>query len=250
MSRIAWLRFAVIAGLIGVLEILCRSGAIGRLTMIAPSEMAISLAKLMQDARMLRHIGETLGNVGIAVLLAVTFGFAAGVVVRALPRLRRALDPLLATWYAVPFFMFYPLLIVLFGLGDLPVIMVGFLFAVVAMVIATLNGLDRVPRVLDKVARIHRVGGIRRALLMYLPCAAPYLLTGVKLVLAYSFIGVIASEFIMSGSGLGHEIAFAYNNFDNRTMYGLMLLVIAVVTAANMALHIYEQRQLRKRSRA
>jgi NitT/TauT family transport system permease protein len=36
---------------------------------------------------------------------------------------------------------------------------------------------------------------------------------------AYSFIGVIAAEFILSGDGIGHEIAFAYNNFDNRTMY-------------------------------
>jgi NitT/TauT family transport system permease protein len=249
MTRLGWLRLGVVAALIGLLEALCRMGAIGRLTMIPPSDMAVALVKLLQDTRMLRHIGETLRNVAVALVLALAFGFVAGVVIRALPRLRRALEPLLATWYAVPFFMFYPLLIVIFGLGDLPVIMVGFLFAVVAMIVATLNGLDRVPRVLGKVARVHRLSGAARALLIDLPCAAPYLLTGAKLALAYSFIGVIASEFIMSGSGLGHEIAFAYNNFDNRTMYGLMLLVIVLVTAANMALHVYEQRQLRKRSR-
>jgi NitT/TauT family transport system permease protein len=249
MSRLGWIRLGVVAALIGLLEALCRAGAIGRLTMIPPSDMAVALVKLLQDPKMLRHIGETLRNVAVALALALVTGFAAGVVIRALPRLRRALEPLLATWYAVPFFMFYPLLIVIFGLGDLPVVMVGFLFAVVAMIVATLNGLDRVPRVLGKVARVLRIDGARRALLIDLPCAAPYLLTGAKLALAYSFIGVIASEFIMSGSGLGHEIAFAYNNFDNRTMYGLMLLVIVLVTAANMALHVYEQRQLRKRSR-
>lgn len=249
MSRAAWLRLLVLALLIGLLEILCRTGAINRLTMIPPSAMVEALFKLLQQAKMRSHIGETLGNVGIAFGLSVAGGFVAGVVIRAWPRFRRALDPLLATWYAVPFFMFYPLLIVIFGLGDLPVIVVGVAFAIVAMIIATLNGLDRVPRVLGKVAAIHRLSPATKALRIDLPCAAPYLLTGVKLALAYSFIGVIASEFIMSGSGLGHEIAFAYNNFDNRTMYGLMLLVIVAVTAANMALHVYEQRQLRKRSR-
>ena len=64
----------------------------------------------------------------------------------ALPRLRRAIDPLLASYYAVPTFMFYPLFIVLFGLNRWPLVAIGFLFAVVAMMLNTLNGFDRVPR--------------------------------------------------------------------------------------------------------
>ena len=41
---------------------------------------------------------------------------------------------------------------------------------------------------------------------------------------------MIAAEFIMAPSGLGYAIAYAYNNFDNRTMYALMLFVIVLVT--------------------
>ncbi|MEJ0067581.1 MAG: hypothetical protein WDO24_01195 [Pseudomonadota bacterium] len=51
----------------------------------------------------------------------------------------------------MPFFVFYPLFIVIFGLNDLPIVAIGFLFAVIAMVISTLNGLDRIPAVLLKV---------------------------------------------------------------------------------------------------
>ena len=57
------------------------------------------------------------------------------------------------------------------------------------------------------------------ALHMTLPSAGPYVLTGVKLAVAYSLIGVIGSEFIMSRGGMGYEISFAYTNFDNATMY-------------------------------
>jgi NitT/TauT family transport system permease protein len=39
-------------------------------------------------------------------------------------------------------------------------------------------------------------------------------------------IGVIAGEFILSSRGIGYRIAFAYNNFDTRAMYALMLLLI------------------------
>ena len=65
--------------------------------------------------------------------------------------------------------------------------------------------------------------------------------------IAYSFIGVIAGEFVLSGAGIGHEIAFAYNNFDNPTMYGLMLLLIGFVSGLNMLLFAWERRFYQRR---
>ena len=59
-----------------------------------------------------------------------------------------------------------------------------------------------------------------------LPFCAPYLLTAAKLALAYAFIGVIGSEFILARSGMGYEISFAYTNFDNQTMYPLIVLIL------------------------
>jgi NitT/TauT family transport system permease protein len=192
-------------------------------------------------------MAETLGNVALAIVLSVTAGFATGTAIHAIPRLRRAVDPFLASYYALPFFAFYPLFIVLFGLGRPPIVTIGFLFGVVAMIIATLNGLDRIPSVLIRTARVYRMRPLATALQVKLPSAAPHLFTGVKLAVAYSFIGVIAAEFIMSSSGLGYAIAYAFNNFDNRTMYALMLFVIVLVTLVNALLHGWEQRLLRRR---
>ncbi len=247
MSRLGWWRLGLVAGLVGLLEVLCRAGAIKRLTMIPPSEMAAALWDILSGGSANQDIARTLLCVAAAFVLSVSVGFALGVAVHASPRLRRAIDPLLATYYAVPFFVFYPVLVAIFGLTAGPVITIGFMFAVVAMVINTLNGLDRIPRVLVKVARVHRLSRIKTALKLELPAAAPHLFTGVKLAVAYSFIGVIASEFIMAASGLGYAIAYAYNNFDNRRMYGLMLFVLAAVTLVNMALHVWEQRLQRRR---
>jgi NitT/TauT family transport system permease protein len=138
----------------------------------------------------------------------------------------------------------------LLGLNRWPLIAIGFAFAVTAMVMATLNGLDRVPPVLLKLARVHRMSASAKILHIVLPAAAPYLFTGVKLALACSFIGVLAGEFILSGGGLGFAIAYAYDAFDNRTMYALMLFVLIVVTAVNSAFYVWEQRLLRRRGRA
>jgi len=241
MSRVGWMRIAVIAAAIGLLEFCCRIGLIDHRVVIPPSQMADALAQLLMSGQANDQIVRTFGIVLVAAAISVVAGFALGVVVHALPRVRHALDPFFATYYAVPIFIFYPVLIVIFGLSVMPIVLMGVATAIVAMIIATLNGLDRIPRVLGKVARVHRMGTVATALLLKLPAAAPHLFTGVKLAVSYAFIGVIASEFILAPAGLGRVISDAYTDFDNRRMYALMLLLIIVATAVNMLLHVLDQ---------
>jgi NitT/TauT family transport system permease protein len=138
---------------------------------------------------------------------------------------------------------------VIFGLGDLPQVLIGFMLGLVAVIVNTLNGLDRVPRVLIKTARIHRLGPAATALKVSLPYAVPYIFTGIKLAVAYSFIGVIGAELIMSRTGLGYEIGFAYNNFDNAVMYPLILLVLGVAATVNTLFFLWEKKMLARRRR-
>ena len=249
-ARIIWTRIALIASAVGLLELLCQRRVISPLTLIAPSEMAAKLGELLWTGQITEDIVQTFSTVALAFALAVVAGCAAGAALHAWPRARRAVDPRLASYYSIPFFVFYPLLIALFGLNSIPLVAIGFVFASASMVIATLNGLDRVPRVLTKTARMYRLNRLQTVTRITLPAAAPHLFTGVKLALAYAFIGVIAGEFILSGAGLGFSIAYAYNNFDSPTMYALMLFVIVVATVINGALHMWEQRLMKRRARS
>jgi NitT/TauT family transport system permease protein len=236
------IRLGVIAGFIALVETLCRLKIIPATVMIAPSEMAGALAAILVSGQFNGDIASSTGNVAAAAVISVVLGFVAGLVIHAWPALRGAVEPLLASYYAIPTFMFYPVFIIVFGLGNRAIIAIAVLLAVVAMITATLNGLDRIPQVLRKTARIYRMSRLSRALLIDLPAAAPYLFTGVKLSVAYAFIGVIASEFILSGSGLGYAIAYAYNNFQNREMYALMLLILVMATVVNGALDAVDKR--------
>ena len=75
----------------------------------------------------------------------------------------------------------------------------------------------------------------------------PYLLTAAKLALAYAFIGVIGSDFLMARSGMGYEIGFAYTNFDNATMYPLILLILLLSILVNGLLSRWEKVLLTRR---
>jgi len=250
MSAVARTRLAIVATFMALLELLTRTGAISELVIIPPSAMATHLWTLLATGQLNAAMAQTFANIAIAFALSVTVGFVSGAAIHALPRLRRLLDPLLASYYAIPFFVFYPLLIALLGLNRWPLVAIGFVFGAAAMVIATLNGLDRVPRVLRKVAKVHRMSRREEVLRIVLPAAVPYLFTGLKLSLAYAFIGILAGEFILSGGGLGFSIAFSYDAFDNPTMYALMLFVLALAVALNSSLDWWEQRLMRRRGRA
>jgi NitT/TauT family transport system permease protein len=247
MSKVGWIRLAVVVFAVGLLELCCRTELVNPRVVIPPSEMAVALVKLLISGQYNGQIAQTFGIVIAAVAISVVAGFALGLVIHALPRVREALDPFFATYYAVPIFIFYPVMIVIFGLSVIPIVLMGVATAIVAMIIATLNGLDRIPRVLTKVARVHRMGPVSTALRLKLPAAAPHLFTGVKLAVSYGFIGVIASEFILAPTGLGRIISDAYSDFDNRRMYALMLLLIIVATVVNMVLHVFDQRWAERR---
>ena len=242
------LRFLLVASLVLLLELACRGGWISPTSVIAPSAMLAGMIGVLRSGDATVDLVATIGRVAAAGLISAVGGLVLGLALHAVPRVRAAVEPVLSAWYAIPTIMFYPLLLVLFGVGAGAIVATAVLLAVVAMVASTLAGLDRVPPVLLRTGRVLRLGVVETAWRIRLPSAAPYLVTGLKLVVSYAFIGVIAAEFILSGSGLGYAVANAYNNFDNPAMYGLMLLVVVLVTTVNAGLQAVDRRFGRFRS--
>ncbi len=246
LSRVALARTALIVGFFLALELLCRVGILDRITIIPPSEMIVALWHILESGRFTNDITFTAFNVAATIGLSVAAGFAIGAGLHAFPRARRPLEPLLSAYYAVPTFVFYPLLVVAFGVGRTALIVMGAMFGTVAMIVNTMLGLDRVPPVVLKTASIMKLDPARRLLLIKLPAAAPHLMTGVKLAVIYSVIGIVAGEFILATAGVGKRIAFAYDNFDNPTMYGMLLLLLVAVMIVNGALSVWEKRLHRR----
>ncbi|WP_353193590.1 ABC transporter permease subunit [Pandoraea pnomenusa] len=243
------IRTCVVAGLILIVEGLCRTGTIPAPVMIAPSAMALHAFDVLREGRFTHDIATSFASIAIAAVSAVALGFAAGLAIHAMPGVRRALEPLIASYYAVPTFAFYPVFIVLFGVGALPIIAIATLLAVVSMITATMTGLDRIPRAFSKTARTMRLTRWQTVWHIQLPAALPYLFSGVRLAVSHAFIGVIASEFILSGSGIGYAISYAYNNFENADMYALMLMVLVTVTLVNALLNHADARFAARRRR-
>jgi NitT/TauT family transport system permease protein len=246
LSKTSLARAMILIGALLALELLCRSGIIDRVTMIPPSEMFAALWQIIRTGRFNQDILFTTYNIAAASVLAIAAGVLLGAALHAWPRARNVVSPLLSAYYAVPTFVFYPLLVIAFGTGRLALIVMGTLFGVVAMMVNTMLGLDHVPPAIAKTGAIMRLDPIRRLFLIRLPAAAPHLITGIKLAVAYGVIGIVAGEFILATAGIGKRVSLAYDNFDNKTMYGMLLMLLIGVMCINGLLTIWEKRLHRR----
>ena len=84
---------------------------------------------MLLAGRYFGDIGKSLAQCAVGIWLAYVLGVVTGTMLHGYRTARDMLDPLFATYYAIPVFAFYPLFIVIFGLGDGPQMLIGFLLA-------------------------------------------------------------------------------------------------------------------------
>ena len=245
MSSRARRQFLTLAAVVLALELVCRAGLVRPTDLVPPTAMVRAMFIAFTQRETLDDVRLTLSSVAISVVIAAALGIALGIVLHATPRVRRACEPFIASYYALPLFALYPILVVIFGIGATPIVLTGVLYAMMSVLIGTLSGLDHIPRVFGKAAKVHRLGTLATVFRVYLPAAAAEVAGGITLSVSYAFVAVIASEFLLAPAGLGHAIADAYTTFRIERMYGLMLGLALVVVLINAGLRVLRARLAR-----
>ena len=149
------------------------------------------------------------------ILIGFCLGTVAGVLVgslmHAIRPVRHLVDPIIEVTRPLPPLAFIPLLIVWFGIGELPKIVLIFIGVLPIMVIATLAALDSVPHELELCART--LGASKRYTLarVQVRAAIPGIVTGMRIAMAGSWTSIVAAEMIAATSGVGYLILQAGN---------------------------------------
>lgn len=231
-----WTAIVVVLLLIGV-ELYARFGAVSSLDLIPVTEMTARSVELLGSSEfvlgdLLRTLAIVLAAFGLSAVLGVGIAYA----MARFAWCRAALQPYLNVFYAIPTFALYPVLVVLFGTGAFPIIMLAVVFSVVVVIANALVGFDGVPPIVDKLSKSLDLKPMDHLRLVLLPSALPDIVAGLKLGLAYAVIAVLASEFILATEGLGNTVADAYASFNTPDMYAGVLFVAAFALAANLLL--------------
>jgi putative hydroxymethylpyrimidine transport system permease protein len=229
-----WLApISVVAALVGGWELLARVGDVQDYLLPAPSEVVRALVDdrdlLLPDAWV------TAREVLLGFALAIAAGLAIAIALHLSAVLRRALYPLVIASQAVPIVVIAPILVIWFGFGIAPKLIVIALICFFPVVVNTLDGLRSVDRAQVKMMQTldaSRADILRR---LELPSALPFLFSGAKVAVAVAVIGAVFGELVGSDAGLGHAIQIGTAQLLTARVFAAVL-ILSVMAIALFAL--------------
>ena len=236
----------LVAGLLLVWELVARWDVLADLLSIepflvpAPTEVAESLwedrSLLAEDAWV------TLREVVLGFLLALVAGVALAILIHLSETSRRALYPLLVASQTIPIVVLAPVLVVWFGFGIVPKLLIIALICFFPITVNAYDGLRSVDPELLKMMRTlgaDRLQTLRRA---ELPWALPFIFSGAKIAVAVAVIGAVFGEWAGSDSGLGHLILVSSGELSTSLTFAAIAVLSAIAICLFGLLALLERR--------
>jgi ABC-type nitrate/sulfonate/bicarbonate transport system permease component len=176
-----------------------------------PSEVLEALIRT-RESLLTRHIPQTMAETLIGMAIALALGVLIAAVLDFSPLLKRAVYPLLVISQTIPIVALAPVLILIFGFGIEPKVVVVVLFCFFPIAVATIDGLTATDP--DLVALLRAMGASREQIWrkVRMPSALPSLFSGLRIAATYSVTGAIFGEYVTSQYGLGQYLRSAFSS--------------------------------------
>lgn len=170
---------------------------------------------------------ETLGGFALSIVLGIPIAIA----LVASRTLDRALMPWLILSQTFPKVALAPLIVVWFGLGLMPKLLVTFLVAFFPIVISSVVGLRSAEREMLELAQSMRATWLQMFWHFRLPLALPNIFAGLKVSVAFAVVGAVIAEWVGANAGLGYLLLRANANLDTTLLFAVLaaLMIIGVV---------------------
>ena len=244
--KILALRAMILVAVLAAWELAARVG--NPLVYVPPSAALPALAELLRLRSypdLADHLLLTAREIAVAYGLAVAAGLGVGFALGLNRVLDRAYGPILAALYAVPAVVWYPSLMLFFGLDAASKIAFGFLLGFFPVTLAVLAGIRQVNPHLVTVARSFGASSWKIFVSVMIPGMLFTLVGGLRTGLALSVIGVIVGEILGSKAGMGSLINHAYGLFRTTDYVALVLVTLVLIVATDGVASIVERRARR-----
>ncbi len=251
LSPVTWLRIAIVLAVVVIWEAVAASGLLFR-------DVVPSLYKIGQQLVLIvthpdftfqldlglkafeltipefyRHLWVTITEVAAAMVIGGLSGLAAGLLLGANPFLSDAFERFLYWLGPTPKIIFFPIMIMWFGVGPGSKIAMGTISCFFPVALSAAAGMRQIEKVLIRVGRSFRASTWQMVTKIYLPAMRQPIINGARLGMGVALIGTLLAETKLSNRGVGFLIINAYSTFDMPRMYALLILLFVVAIGAN-----------------
>jgi len=232
----SWRPALAIMIFIGIWELSARIFAIETWILPAPSVIAAEMREVLPA--FLPHMFSTIKLVLIGFTFGTTIGLIMGTLFHHFDRVRETVYPFLILSQNIPIIVLAPLLLIWFGLGDTPKMIIVAMTSFFPIAVATLSGLQQTDRELLHYMKM--MGASKRQLFakLELPHALPSIFSGIKISATYSVMTGVVAEWLGAQKGIGVFMTLASSSYRTPRVFVaiIMTMLLSLTFFAMIAL--------------
>jgi NitT/TauT family transport system permease protein len=219
---------------------------VGETALPGPLPTLSYLAGLVTTTRFMENAAATATAFAFALILAYGIGLAIGFWMGA-HRLSGAVgEPILVALYSLPKITLYPVVLLIFGLGLSGKTAFGALHGVLPVALLTMAAIRNISPVYLKSARSMRLSSRQTVMLVLFPAMLPEIVSGLRIGLTVTLLGVLLAEMFAAKQGLGFLIMNAMSLLQTEEMIAIAVLLFVFAALAN-ALMLWIEHRLHRR---
>ncbi len=217
-------------------EIVCRTFSVPMTILPAPSVIFSALLQFRDP--IIENSWVTLWTTLVGFAMATVFGFLLGIAVGWHKAIYAGIYPLLVGFNSVPKVAVVPVLILWFGLGEVPAILTAFLISFFPVVVNVATGLATTEPELEDVLRALGASKLDIMRKVGVPRSLPYFFGSLKVAITLAFVGAVVAETVGANKGIGKLMLDAQAAFQVQIVFAglLVLAVLGIILYAGTAL--------------
>lgn len=237
-------RLLGIVAVLGILELLARSGAIPSRYFPPVSEVFRELGEQLGESSFWAAVGHTVQGWGIGLAIAAALAIPIGIVIGSSTVAYRSVRMLIEFLRPIPSVALVPLAVLVYGTGLESTLFLVVFASFWQLLIQTIYGVQDVDPVAMDTARAFGLGRVARLVRVTLPSAVPYIATGLRLASAVALILAVTAELVIGSDGLGRSINLAREGGAVTLTYALIVATGLLGWGLNSIFSLGERRVL------
>lgn len=234
---------STILSLLGGIVLWELAGRLIHFTFLPPfSEVLAAAWRMTLSGEILSNLGASLAALAIGYGLALVVGIPLGVMMGRFQTVEYLIDPYINALLATPSLLYVPIFFGIFGISRLTQIAVVFIYAVIIITVMCRTGVRQADANLIEMAQMFGASERQLFIRVLIPAALPMMMAGLRLGMGRAVRGMINGEMLIVLVGLGALLRQYGSRFDAASVFGILLVIIAVALVCTSGIQWLERR--------
>ncbi|EGC02594.1 ABC transporter permease [Ruminococcus albus] len=191
----------------------------------SPKMALDALVEMIENGKLFENISTSMYRFAAGYLTSVTVAVLLGLILGRLPKVFQYVNPALQLLRPISPTAWMPFIVLLFGIGDVPAVVIIFIAAFFPVLLSTVAAVGNIDPIYLKVSKNFGISQPALTWKVIFPAAFPQIANGIHLALGTAWIFLVAGEMVGAQSGLGYQIIDARNNIRADILLATILVI-------------------------